>query len=417
MAEKDITVNANLTSNTSPALADRIPFIKDGTGLQDITPSNLLKILALLTEDTSPDTANDSILTYDNSASAVKRVLNWVHRTATQTLTNKTLDLGSNTLTGTKAQFNTAMSDADFATLTGTEVLTNKTIDYASNTIGLSMIPGGRLTLTSGTPVTTSDVLTSTSVYYTPYLHNLVPLWNGTYWVVVSFTEQTLALGTVTSGRPYDVFAYLSSGALAIESLIWTNDTTRATAVTLQDGRYCKSGDKTRLYLGTFYTISTTQTMDTTGARYLFNMYNRVPRSLFCKDTTDSWNYSTAAYQEARAQSTNGTSRYSVVIGIADTMTEMMHYHTASNSTGTARAVGIGIGINSQTVNSAIIYPSQNCTSTIAANLYASYRGYPAVGLSYYARLEYGAGADTQTWYGDAGGTILQTGMVGSIMA
>lgn len=49
-------------------------------------------------------------------------------RTLTQTLTNKTIDLGSNTLTGTKAQFNTAMSDADFATLAGSETLTNKTL-------------------------------------------------------------------------------------------------------------------------------------------------------------------------------------------------------------------------------------------------------------------------------------------------
>jgi hypothetical protein len=46
----------------------------------------------------------------------------------TQTLTNKTLNLTNNTLTGTKAQFNTAMSDADFATIAGAETLTNKTL-------------------------------------------------------------------------------------------------------------------------------------------------------------------------------------------------------------------------------------------------------------------------------------------------
>jgi len=46
----------------------------------------------------------------------------------TQTLTNKTINLTSNTLSGTIAQFNTACSDADFATLTGSETLTNKTI-------------------------------------------------------------------------------------------------------------------------------------------------------------------------------------------------------------------------------------------------------------------------------------------------
>lgn len=47
---------------------------------------------------------------------------------ATQTLTNKTVNLSSNTLTGTTAQFNTALSDNDFATLAGSETLTNKTL-------------------------------------------------------------------------------------------------------------------------------------------------------------------------------------------------------------------------------------------------------------------------------------------------
>jgi hypothetical protein len=46
-----------------------------------------------------------------------------------QTLTNKTINLASNTLTGTTAQFNTALSDGDFATLAGTETLTNKALN------------------------------------------------------------------------------------------------------------------------------------------------------------------------------------------------------------------------------------------------------------------------------------------------
>lgn len=49
-------------------------------------------------------------------------------RSATATLTNKTVNLTSNTLTGTVAQFNTALSDGDFATIAGTETLTNKTL-------------------------------------------------------------------------------------------------------------------------------------------------------------------------------------------------------------------------------------------------------------------------------------------------
>jgi hypothetical protein len=39
------------------------------------------------------------------------------------------IEIGGNTLTGTKAQFNAAMTDADFATLTGTEELLNKTLN------------------------------------------------------------------------------------------------------------------------------------------------------------------------------------------------------------------------------------------------------------------------------------------------
>ena len=46
----------------------------------------------------------------------------------TMTLTNKTLALGSNTISGTLAQFNTAVTDADLVSLAGSETLTNKTL-------------------------------------------------------------------------------------------------------------------------------------------------------------------------------------------------------------------------------------------------------------------------------------------------
>ena len=52
----------------------------------------------------------------------------FAERSNTLTLTNKTVDLTNNTLTGTVAQFNTALSDGNFVTLAGTETLTNKTL-------------------------------------------------------------------------------------------------------------------------------------------------------------------------------------------------------------------------------------------------------------------------------------------------
>ena len=48
--------------------------------------------------------------------------------TGSQTLTNKTVDLGDNTLTGSLAEFNTALQSESFVSLTGSETLTNKTL-------------------------------------------------------------------------------------------------------------------------------------------------------------------------------------------------------------------------------------------------------------------------------------------------
>jgi hypothetical protein len=83
-----------------------------------------------------------------------------VTETSTDTLTNKSISLSTNTITGTLAQFNTAVSDADLVSLAGSETLTNKTISGSSNT--LTNIVNSSLTNSSFTIV--DDTSTSSTI-------------------------------------------------------------------------------------------------------------------------------------------------------------------------------------------------------------------------------------------------------------
>lgn len=76
---------------------------------------------------------------------------------STHTLTTKTIALGSNTLSGTIAQFNTALTDADFATLAGSETLSGKTLSSPtlSGTVAGSITASGNWTWTSTAPTRT----------------------------------------------------------------------------------------------------------------------------------------------------------------------------------------------------------------------------------------------------------------------
>ena len=75
--------------------------------------------------------ADTAVTTHQNDSTNIHGIADTatlVTLTGTETLTGKTIALGVNTVSGTTAQFNTAITDGDFATLAGTETLTNKTI-------------------------------------------------------------------------------------------------------------------------------------------------------------------------------------------------------------------------------------------------------------------------------------------------
>ena len=83
------------------------------------------------------------------------------------TLTNKTLALGSNTISGTFAQFNTAVTDATLVSTTSSATLTNKSINLANNTISGSFgqfntaVTDATLVSTTGTETLTNKSLTA----------------------------------------------------------------------------------------------------------------------------------------------------------------------------------------------------------------------------------------------------------------
>jgi hypothetical protein len=98
------------------------------------------------------DPTDDRTITFPNATGTV------VLKDTTDTLTNKSISLTTNTVTGTLAEFNTALSDADFATIAGAETLTNKTL----TTPVIASITNGSATLTlptsTGTVALTSDI-------------------------------------------------------------------------------------------------------------------------------------------------------------------------------------------------------------------------------------------------------------------
>ena len=174
----------------------------------------------------------------------------------------------------------------------------------------------GRLTVATGVPVPTTDQTGKSTLYWTPCIdllsvtHGVISLWNGTGIVDVSITEISLALSALTSAKNYDVFVDYNSGTPQIVlSAAWTNDTTRADALSSQydsarlETIIVKSGTPAYRWVGTIRTTGTTTTEDSLAKRFVWNACNKALRRCYRGDATShtynsntirQWNNDTA---------------------------------------------------------------------------------------------------------------------------
>lgn len=276
----------------------------------------------------------------------------------------------------------------------------------------LNLIQDFRLTLTSGTAVTSSDVTGATTVYCCPYKGNAIALYDGTNWNIRTSAQFSLALGTLTSGRPYDVWCYDNAGTPTLELLAWTNDTTRATGLTYQDGVLVKSGDTTRRYLGTFYTTATTTTEDSLTKRFLWNYYNRVARPMLRRESTATWNYTTATVRQANA---NAANQLDFLVGVQEDAINV-NLNAMMQGTGTV-VVAVGLGLDSTTTVNIGQGGNGFTTNSAPGTLVSTYSGLPGLGRHFIAWLETSTAVGTTTWQGNVTSAGAQgfSGLSGTI--
>lgn len=339
--------------------------------------------------------------------------------TGSQTLTNKLINASNNTISNlTTSMFATNVIDTDntLAADSDTRLPTQKAVkayvtNLAANTGGYSQ--DFRLTLSSGIPVTTSDVVNGSTIYCTPYTGNKISLYTGSSWVIRTTSEFSKALTGLTSGKPYDIFCYDNAGTPTLEFLIWTNDSTRATALTRQDGVLVKSGDPTRRYMGMFYATGTTTTEDSAVKRYLWNAYNRHRRTVARFDNSAGHTYTTAVWRQVNADSAN---QIDVVCGLAEDAIDLTSYIRVSNSSANV-GVRTGIGVNSTSVVSSdcIVGTWYTQAANINMAIYSSLKTILPVGRSNLTWLQVSHAVGSTSWYsGNADGSANAGGLHGT---
>jgi len=257
-----------------------------------------------------------------------------------------------------------------------------------------------RVTLTTATPITTSDVTAAETIYYTPMEKGIITLYDGSaLWEAHTLTEISIAVPDTTD-TGYDIFVYNSSGTLTLELVAWTSLAARATELALQNGIKVKSGSPEKRYVGSFQTGSVSgQTLDAVTARYLWNEYNKVLRDMI-KSPGANWTYATASLQLLNADATG-----KIACFVGDTLSTIQLQLQLSIASDTGVAYFAYIGFNAETASAASpkIHWEQSTGGVFYANPVCSAVVKSVLGHNYACGLEL---AQTGTTYLFSSGNI-----------
>lgn len=345
---------------------------------------------------------------------------------------NSEIGYGTYTASGTTLTRNviTSTNSNSAINLSGTAQVF---ITPAAQDFLVSPTAGGRLTLTSGTPVLTATTSAATTIYYTPYVNRFVPIYNGQSFEINDFgaelsqatTDTTKSPAACTTNSNYDLFVWNDSGTYrCTRGPAWTSSTARGTGagtsqlqmiagiwtnqVAITNGPAANRGT----YVGTVRTNGSSQvdfvfggssSGGTAASIGVWNMYNRVTLNPYSADTVSSYTYQTDTLRQANSSSGN---QISFIRGMDEDAVNSIANSTFSQSIATAVA-SIAIGLDSTSSNSGIIAfgigaPTASCLCPASA----IYTGYPGVGWHYLARLERSQPAGTCTWYGSVVNTL-----------
>jgi hypothetical protein len=450
---------AELTAATTPLTGAESFYVVQSGADRKATMADVLEYIGVVV-----DGAGEGTVT---SVNAIEPVAGDVSINAAQipvTATAVNITPGAATVNDWLEAIDEALDAPDGAALNSENLsgLTDKAT--ARINMGVSLpSPQGRLTLTAGVPVLSSDVTAATSIYYSPLIGQLVPVYSGTEWVVKSIlssttdtTGLTLALdsnsghtGYHVSGSLFDLFAAVVSGTLYFGTgPAWTSTTARGSgaattelemfsgvwvnkqSMTLRHGS--ASGNTVTVparqgtYLGTFAASANGQTEmtfkpsaaagGTANKLYLWNGYNQVPMHAICRDSTDTWTYATSTIRSANNSTSN---RVGFVLGLGGGRVSGRYcaYSRWSASTGAI----VGVGYDSTTA-----FMDQNFPNFLDINGASVVDAFPMVspfdmqtsdiGFHYVQALEWANTASTVTFFGDnALPTLIQMGLSATV--